>query len=171
MATIMLNGEPIGVGGRFPQVGDTAHSFMLVDNNLGDVSLSKFSGKRKIIAVVPSVDAEIGLKIARRLEAIADNFANTKMILVSVDTPYAQARVTAVEGFRKLLMLSTLRGRDFHKDYGVMITDVPLSGMMATALIAMDEADTVQYSELVQDVNSEPNYEKMADAMLPPEES
>ncbi len=166
MATVLLNGEPIGVGGRFPRVGDTAHSFMLVDTNLGDVPLSKFIGKRKIIAVVPSVDAEIGLRITRRLESIADGFPNTKSFVVSVDTPYAMARVIATEGIRKVYLLSTLRGRDFHKDYGVMITDVPLSGMMSTALFGLDENDTVLFAELVQDVNAEPNYDKLAEAML-----
>ncbi|SFZ75669.1 thiol peroxidase [Chitinimonas taiwanensis] len=167
MATVLLNGEPLGVGGRFPRVGDTAHSFMLVDTNLADVPLSKFMGKRKIIAVVPSVDAEIGLKIARRLESIADGFPNSKCFVVSVDTPYALARVANSEGMRKVQLLSTLRGRDFHKDYGVMITDVPLSGMMATALFGLDEDDNVLYSELVQEVNAEPNYQKLAEAMLP----
>jgi thiol peroxidase len=127
-------------------------------------------GRRKIIAVVPSVDAEIGLKIARRLEGMADSFANTKVFVVSIDTPYALSRVIAVEGLRKVTLLSTMRGRDFHKDYGVMITDIPLSGMMATSLFALDENDTVLYAELVQDVNSEPAYEKMAEALLGPKE-
>lgn len=168
MATVLLNGDPIGVGGRFPRVGDTAPSFMLVDTSLGDVPLSKFTDRRKIIAVVPSVDTEIGLKIARRLEAIADGFPNTKCFVVSVDTPYALARVVTGEGMRKVQLLSTLRGRDFHKDYGVMITDVPLSGMMATALFGLNEDDDVLYAELVQEVNAEPNYEKLAEAMLLP---
>lgn len=166
MATVLLNGEPIGVGGRFPRVGDTAHSFMLVDTNLSDVPLSKFIGKRKIIAVVPSIDTEIGLRITRRLESIADGFANTKVFIVSVDTPYAMGRLIATEGIRKVQLLSTLRGRDFHKDYGVMITDVPLSGMMSTALFGLDEDDTVLFAELVQDVNGEPNYDKLAEVML-----
>ncbi|GAB3242634.1 thiol peroxidase [Chitinimonas naiadis] len=166
MATVLLNGEPIGIGGRFPRVGDTAHSFMLVDTSLGDVPLSKFIGKRKIIAVVPSVDTEIGLRITRRLESIADGFPNTKSFVVSVDTPYAMARTANTEGIRKVQLLSTLRGRDFHKDYGVMITDVPLSGMMATALFGLDEDDNIVFAELAQDINAEPNYDKLAEAML-----
>jgi thiol peroxidase len=162
----MLNNEPLGVGGRFPRVGDTAHSFMLVDTNLGDVPLSKFMDKRKVIAVVPSIDTEIGLQIARKLESLAAGFPNTRCFVVSIDTPYALARVISSEGFRKIQLLSTMRGRDFHKDYGVMITDVPLSGMMATALFGMDENDIVLYAELVREINSEPNFEKLAEAML-----
>ena len=168
MATVMLNGTPVSVGGRFPRVGDTAHSFMLVDTNLQDVPLSKFWGKRKLIAVVPSLDAAIGLTIARRLESIAYELENCAILMVSVDTPYALSRISSSEGFRKIHLLSTLRGRDFHKDYGVMITDIPLSGLMTTALIALDSNDEVLYSELVADINTEPNY---ADAisMLAPE--
>ncbi|MEW9898194.1 thiol peroxidase [Chitinivorax sp. PXF-14] len=167
MATILLNGEPIGVGGHFPRPGDTAHSFMLVNNDLKDVSLSQYAGKRKILAIVPSLDASIGLTIARRLNGMTDQFPNTVAIVVSVDTPYAQARVVAVEEFRNIVTLSTLRGRDFHKDYGVMITDYPLSGLMASAIVVLDENDTVLHSELVYELTSEPNYQAIADALAP----
>ncbi|WP_255991329.1 thiol peroxidase [Chitinolyticbacter albus] len=166
MATVMLNGTPISVGGRFPHVGDTAHSFMLVDTQLQDVPLSKYWGRRKVIAVIPSVDAAVGLAIAKRLEAIAPELENTVVLVVSVDTPYALARVAQQEGLYRLQLLSTLRGRDFHKDYGVMITDVPLSGLMATSLIALDTDDTVRYAELVQDINGEPNYTAMVEQLI-----
>ena len=170
MATVMLNGTPVSVGGRFPRVGDTAHSFMLVDTNLQDVPLSKFWGQRKLIAVVPSLDAAIGLTIARKLEALASELDNVVVMTVSVDTPYALSRIADAEGFRKLRLLSTLRGRDFHKDYGVMITDVPLSGLMTTALFSLDESDEVLYAELVVDINSEPDYETAVEPLLPPAE-
>lgn len=168
MATILLNGDPIGVGGRFPRPGDTAHSFMLVNNDLKDVSLSQFSGKRKVLAVVPSLDASIGLTIARKLNGFAPDLPNTHTIIISVDTPYAQARVTAMEELRNIATLSTLRGRDFHKDYGVMITDYPLSGLMASAIVVLDENDNVLHSELVHELTSEPNYKAIVDVLIPP---
>lgn len=167
MATIMLNGTPVSVGGRFPRAGDIAHSFMLVDTQLQDVALSKYWGQRKLIAVVPSLDAAIGLTIARQLEKLAYTLENTVVMIVSVDTPYALSRIAVSEGFRKLHLLSTLRGRDFHKDYGVMITDVPLSGLMATALLALDTNDEVLYAELVADINAEPNYQEALKPLLP----
>lgn len=170
MATVLLNGTPINVGGLFPRVADTAHSFMLVDTNLQDVALSKYWGQRKIIGVIPSIDAAIGLAIARKLEVYANNLENTTIMTVSVDTPYALSRVQETEGFRKLHLMSTLRGRDFHKDYGVMITDIPLSGLMSTALIVLDTNDTVLYAELVQDINGEPNYDAALKALYESEE-
>ncbi len=170
MSTILLNGTPINVGGQFPRVADTAHSFMLVDTNLQDVALSKYWGQRKMIGVIPSIDAAIGLTIARKLEALAHDLDNTAVMTVSVDTPYALSRVQESEGFRKVHLFSTLRGRDFHKDYGVMITDVPLSGLMAAALIVLDTNDTVLYAELVPDLNSEPNYEEALKALFESEQ-
>lgn len=169
MSTVMLNDTPVSVGGRFPRVGDTAHSFMLVDTQLQDVPLSKFWGQRKLIAVVPSMDAAIGLEIARHLEVLADELDNTVVMTVSVDTPYALSRTGEAEGFRKLHLLSTLRGRDFHKDYGVMITDVPLSGLMATALLTLDVNDEILYAELVSDINTEPNYQAAIEPLQPAE--
>ncbi|WP_028456613.1 thiol peroxidase [Chitinilyticum litopenaei] len=167
MSTVMLNGTPINVGGRFPRAGDPAPSFMLVDTNLQDVALSKFWGRKKLIAVVPSLDAAIGLTIAKKMENLGYELENTVLLTVSVDTPYALSRISESDGFRKVQLMSTLRGRDFHKDYGVMITDVPLSGLMATALIALDENDTVVHAELVYDINSEPNYAAATAALQP----
>lgn len=170
MSTVLLNGNPIGIGGHFHRVGDVAHSFMLVDQDLKDISLSSFSGQRKVIVVVPSIDTTIGINVARKLDLLADQFDNTVTLLVSVDTPYAQARVQNAENFRHVKMLSTLRGRDFHKDYGVMITDVPLSGLMATAAIVIDENDNVLHAELVREINSEPNFDRILEAVQIQEE-
>ncbi|QZA76679.1 thiol peroxidase [Deefgea tanakiae] len=168
MSTVMLNSTPISIGGRFPRAGETAHSFMLVDLQLQDVALSKFWGQRKLIAVVPSLDAAIGLTIARKLESLGYELDNVVIMTVSVDTPYALSRINDAEGFRKIQLMSTLRGRDFHKDYGVMITDVPLSGLMTTALFVLDTDDTVLYSELVSDLNSEPSYQSAIEKLAPP---
>jgi thiol peroxidase len=118
---------------------------------------------------VPSLDASIGLAIARKLNGIAPDLPNTHTIVISVDTPYAQVRVTAMEELRNIATLSTLRGRDFHKDYGVMITDYPLSGMMASAIVVLDEQDEVLHSELVSELTAEPNYQAIVDTLIPPQ--
>jgi thiol peroxidase len=171
MATILLNHTEINVGGSFPVVGEYAHSFLLVDAGLIDVPLSRFAGRPKVIAVVPSIDSEIGLTIARQLDKLALDWPDETVVLViSVDTPYALSRVMDLERFRRVQLLCTLRGRDFHKDYGVMITDVPLSGLMASALIGLNSDDIVVYSELVADLSFEPDYGEMAHCLFPPVE-
>ena len=116
MATVTLGGEPISVGGNFPRPGDSAHSFMLVYKDLKDVSLSTFWGKRKILNIVPSLDTPVCLESARKFNATAASLANTVVLVISADLPFAQNRACATEGLKNVVTLSTLRGRDFHKD-------------------------------------------------------
>ena len=159
MATVTLGGEPISVGGNFPRVGDSAHSFMLVDKDLKDVSLSTFWGKRKVINIVPSLDTPVCQVSTTKFNELAGSIPNTVVLVVSADLPFAQARFCTTAGLKNVVTLSTLRGRDFHKDYGVMIVDPPLAGLTARAVVVLDENDKVVYSELVPEIKQEPNYE------------
>jgi thiol peroxidase len=131
---------------------------MLVNKDLKDVSLSSFFGKRKILSIVPSIDTPVCAASTRKFNTIAGNLPNTVVLIISADLPFAQSRFSNAEYLDKVIMLSTMRGRDFHKDYGVMITDIPLSGLLARALIVLDEQDRVLYAELVPEIQHEPNY-------------
>lgn len=159
MATVTLGGEPISVGGNFPRPGDSAHSFMLVDKDLKDVSLSSFWGKRKILNIVPSLDTPVCQASTRRFNEAAASLPNTVVLVISADLPFAQNRFCGAEGLNNVVTLSTMRGRDFHKDYGVMIMDPPLSGLTARAVIVLDQNDKVVYSELVPEIKQEPLYD------------
>lgn len=157
--TVTLGGEPITVGGEFPRVGDKAPSFMLVDKDLKDVSLSSFWGRRKILNIVPSLDTPTCQVSTRKFNELASSLPNTVVLVISADLPFAQNRFCGAEGLKNVITLSTMRGRDFHKDYGVMIMDPPLSGLTARAVIVLDESDRVVYSELVPEIKQEPIYD------------
>ena len=164
MATVTLGGESITIGGNFPRPGDAAHSFMLVDKDLKDVSLSQFWGKRKILNIVPSLDTPVCQESTRKFNIAASALPNTVVLVISADLPFAQNRFCSTEGLTNVVTLSTLRGRDFHKDYGVMIMDPPLSGLTARAVVVLDENDRVVYSELVPEIKQEPDYAKALEA-------
>ncbi|MFN3397319.1 MAG: thiol peroxidase [Sulfurimicrobium sp.] len=159
MATVTLEGEPLNVGGHFPQIGETAHSFMLVNKDLADVSLSEFAGKRKVLSIVPSIDTPVCAASTRVFNQRASEMDNTVVLVISADLPFAQSRFCDAEGLNNVIMLSTMRGRDFHKDYGVMITEPPLSGLTARAIVILDENDRVIYTELVPEITQEPDYD------------
>lgn len=158
-ATVTLAGEPVTLGGDLPRPGDKAPSFMLVDKDLKDVALSAFFGKRKILNIVPSLDTPTCQASARRFNAEAATLPNTVVLVISADLPFAQARYCGAEGLNNVITLSTMRGRDFHKTYGVMIMDPPLSGLTARAVLVLDENDRVIYTQLVPEITHEPNYE------------
>lgn len=159
MATVTFKGEPINVGGTFPRVGDSARSFMLVDKDLNDVSLSQFAGRRKILNIVPSLDTPVCAESTRKFNELASMLPNTVVLVVSADLPFAQSRFCAMENLQNVFTLSTMRGRDFHKEYGVMITDYPLAGLTARAVVVLDENDKVLHAELVQEIGREPDYD------------
>jgi len=159
VATVTFKGDPINVGGTFPKVGDTAPSFMLVDSELNDVSMSRFTGMRKIINIVPSLDTPVCAVSTRKFNEMASLLPNTVVIVVSADLPFAQSRFCAVENLENVFTLSTMRGRDFNKDYGVMITDYPLAGLCARAVLVVDEHDVIRHAELVSEITKEPDYE------------
>lgn len=159
MATVTLEGNPLEVLGHFPQPGESVHSFMLVDKKLNDVSLSQFEGKRKILSIVPSIDTPVCAASTRQFNLAASKLENVVVLVISTDLPFAQARFCGAEMLNNVIMLSTLRGRDFSKDYGVLIKSYPLAGLCARAVIVLDEHDLVIYSELVPEITDEPDYE------------
>lgn len=165
MSEVTFNDETIKVLGHFPLPGETVHSFMLVDKDLRDVSLSQFTGQRKLLNIVPSLDTPVCAESARRFNQLAASMPNTVVLVISADLPFAQARFCSVNGLTNVIALSTLRGRDFHKDYGVLITSYPLAGLCARAVIVLDEHDRVLYSELVPDISDEPNYQEALKAL------
>lgn len=166
MTTVTLGGEPVTVSGEFPRVGDIAPSFMLVDKDLNDVALSHFYGKKKILNIVPSLDTPVCQESARKFNTIAAKLPNTVVLVISADLPFAQNRFCSTAGLDNVITLSTMRGRDFHKQYGVMIMDPPLSGLLARALIVLDERDKVVFAQMVSEIKNEPNYEAAIAAVL-----
>lgn len=159
MATVTLEGSTLEVLGHFPLPGESVHSFMLVDKKLNDVSLSQFEGKRKILSIVPSIDTPVCATSTRQFNQAASKLDNVVVLVISADLPFAQARFCGAEGLNNVIMLSTLRGRDFSKDYGVLIKTYPLAGLCARAVIVLDEHDRVIYSQLVPEVTDEPDYD------------
>lgn len=165
MSTVTLEGNPLHVEGHFPEPGEKLHSFMLVDKNLNDVPLAHFKGKRKVLSIVPSLDTPTCAQSTRVFNEKASSLPNTVVLVISSDLPFAQARFCGAEGLDNVITLSTLRGRDFHRDYGVLITEHPLTGLTARAVIVADENDNVIYSQLVPEIADEPDYNAVLAAL------
>lgn len=159
MATVTLGGTPITVAGHFPKVGETAPEFSLTGKDLKDVGLRDFAGKRKVLNIVPSLDTPVCAKSTRIFNEKAAALANTVVLVISADLPFAMTRFCSAEGLNNVVTLSTVRGRDFHTKYGVDIADGPLKGLTARAVVVLDENDKVLHSELVPEIKQEPNYD------------
>jgi thiol peroxidase len=165
MAQVTLKGNPVQVDGQLPQVGQQAPAFSLVAGDLSDVTLASLAGKRKVLNIFPSVDTPTCATSVRKFNAQAGELANTVVLCISADLPFAQARFCAAEGLENVTNLSTLRGSEFIRNYGVAIEDGPMAGLTARAVVVLDENDKVLHSELVSEIGNEPDYDKALAAL------
>ena len=156
--TVTLGGNPIEVSGNFPAKGSPAPAFSLVGKDLADVSLASLAGKRKILNIFPSIDTPTCATSVRKFNQSANDVANTAVLCISADLPFAQGRFCGAEGLDNVQTLSTMRGREFLEAYGVAIKTGPLVGVAARAVVVLDENNRVLYSELVGEIKDEPNY-------------
>ena len=159
MANVTLGGNPIKIAGNFPGKGDIAPDFTLTSKDLKDVGLKDFSGKRKVLNIVPSLDTPVCAKSTRIFNERAGAAANAAVLVISADLPFAMNRFCGAEGINNVVALSTVRNRDFHARYGVDITDGPLKGLTARAVIVLDENNRVLHSQLVPEIKNEPDYD------------
>jgi thiol peroxidase len=159
MTQVTLGGNPIMVAGNFPRKGDSVPDFSLTTKDLKDVSLREFAGKRKVLNIVPSLDTPVCQKSTRVFNEKASGLANTQVLVISADLPFAMGRFCGAEGLNNVTTLSTMRGREFHQKYGVDITDGPLRGLTARGVVVLDENNKVLHAELVPEIKQEPDYD------------
>lgn len=156
---VTLDGNPVTLYGTFPAVNQTAPAFTLVDKDLQDVTLQSFTGKRKVLNIVPSLDTAVCATSTRKFNEAASSLANTVVLIISADLPFAMSRFCVAEGLDNVIPLSLMRGRDFMRNYGVKIADTVLAGLTARAVLVLDEQDRVLHAELVSDITHEPDYD------------
>jgi thiol peroxidase len=158
MSSTNFKGSPVHLDGRFPQVGDKAPAFKLIAGDLSEKTLADFAGKRKVLNIFPSIDTPVCQASVRHFNQDAAGMRNTVVLGISADLPFAQGRFCGAEGIRNVVMLSLMRGRDIFKNYGVAMTDGPLAGLTARAVLVLDEHDKVVHAQMVDDITHEPDY-------------
>ena len=158
MAAITFQGKPLHTSGKLPSVGSKAPDFSLVNGKLEDVSLATYGGKRKVLNIVPSLDTPTCATSTRVFNEKASHLYNTVVLVISADLPFAQCRFCEVEGLKHVIPLSTFRS-NFAEDYGIKLIDTLLAGLTARAVIIIDEHDNVIYTQLVNEIANEPDYE------------
>jgi thioredoxin-dependent peroxiredoxin len=159
MANVTLKGSPVQVYGDLPAKGTDAHGFRLVGADLKDLSLHDFVGKKKILNIFPSVDTPTCATSVRQFNQRAAQIKDTVVLCISADLPFAQSRFCGAEGIKNVVMASLMRGRNFAKDYGVLIETGPLAGLTARAIVVLSTDNRVLYTQLVKEIADEPDYE------------
>lgn len=157
--TVICRGQEAHTSGPMVKVGQQAPDFRATNADLQDVSLSSFKGKRIILNIFPSLDTPTCALSVRQFNARASELENTVVLCLSMDLPFAQSRFCSTEGLNNVVPLSVFRSHDFLKEYGLQLADGPLKGLMARAVVVIDENGKVCYKQLVSNISNEPDYD------------
>lgn len=163
--TVICRGQEAHTSGPMVKVGQQAPDFRATNAELQDVSLSSFKGKRIILNIFPSLDTPTCALSVRQFNARASELENTVVLCLSMDLPFAQSRFCSTEGLNNVVPLSVFRSHDFLKEYGLQLADGPLKGLMARAVIVIDETGKVRYTQLVSNISNEPDYDAALQAV------
>lgn len=161
MASITLKGNPFHTSGNLPKVGEKAKDFTLVKSDLSTATLADFKGTKVVLNIFPSLDTGTCAASVRRFNKEASELENTKVLCISRDLPFAQARFCGAEGLNNVITLSDFADGSFGKNYGLEIIDGPLAHLHARAVVVLDENGLVTYTQQVPEIVDEPNYESV----------
>jgi thiol peroxidase len=159
MAQITHRGNPIHTAGELPAVGAQAPAFSLTKTDLSEATGADYQGKRVVLNIFPSIDTPTCATSVRKFNAQASQVQNTVVLCISADLPFAAGRFCSTEGLANVVPASTFRSPEFGKAYGVTLQDGALRGLLARAVVVLDETGKVLHTELVPEIGQEPNYE------------
>lgn len=162
MTTITFKNNPVTLIGNEIKVGDQAPDFTVLTNDLSEVTLANTKGKIRLISVIPSIDTGVCDAQTRRFNEEAATLDDVKVLTISVDLPFAQARWCGANGIKNVQTLSDHRDLSFGKAFGVHMKELRL---LARAVFVIDENDKVTYVEYVSEATNHPNYEAAINAV------
>ncbi|MCQ0112034.1 thiol peroxidase, atypical 2-Cys peroxiredoxin [Zhouia amylolytica] len=164
MASVYFKGSPIHTEGELPKKGETAPNFSLVNGDLEEVTLDTYKGSKVVLNIFHSLDTGTCAASMHRFNKIASESDNTKVLCISKDLPFAMSRFCAAEGLNNVITLSDFRN-GFGQNYKLTYTDGIIKGLLARAIVIIDENGKVTYTEQVQEVTEEPDYDSAIEAL------
>lgn len=161
MKKVNFKKHPVSLKGNIPQTGKLAPDFKLTKSDLATISLSDLKGKTLVLNIFPSLDTGVCAMSVRKFNELAANMKDTIVLAISKDLPFAHTRFCTTEGINNVIALSDFRNTGFATDYGLLMEDGPLQGLLARAVIIIDPEMIVRYVQLVPEITSEPDYNEV----------
>ena len=158
MAEITHKGQTVHTLGTLPAVGSDAPDFRLVRTDMTETVSGDYRGRKVILNIFPSIDTSTCAASERHFNEAAQDLDNTVVMSVSMDLPYALRRFCAAEGLDDVIPASAFRSPEFGRDYGVVMTDGKMRGLLSRAVVVIDEQGRVVYTQQVPEIDSEPDY-------------
>jgi thiol peroxidase len=154
---ITFKGNPLTLIGPEIKVGDAAPEFTVTTNDLAPATLADFSGKVLVIASVPSLDTPVCDMETRRFNTEATALGDdVKILTVSMDLPFAQARWCGAAGIEAVQTLSDHALASFGENWGTLIKELRL---LTRAVFVVGRDGKIAYVQYLKEITEEPDYE------------
>jgi thiol peroxidase len=165
MALVTLQGSPVHTAGELPAVGRPCPPFTLLRPDLSTLSREDLEGRRVVLNIFPSLDTDTCARSVYAFDARTGDAPNMTVVCVSADLPFAQGRFAEAGELEQIAFASTFRHPEFGQDFGVAMVDGPLQGLLARAVVVVDERGTVVHTELVSELACEADYDAALDRL------
>ncbi|RMA81122.1 thiol peroxidase [Umboniibacter marinipuniceus] len=158
MAIVKLGDAEFHTIGDLPPIGSAVPDFTLTGVDLSDIKLADYRGEWIVLNIFPSIDTPTCQMSVREFNKRAAELSKVKVLCIAMDLPFAFSRFCGAEGLDNVVSASGFRS-SFGDAFGVNMTDGPLRGLYARAVIVVSPEGIVSHTELVASVGSEPNYD------------
>ncbi len=149
------------------KVGDKAPDFKLFSNELKEVSLSDYQGKKLVVHFFPMAFTGV---CTTQLCTMRDSFGyyegmNAAVVAISVDSPFTLAKFKE-EQFYQFPLLS-----DFNKEtsqaYAAFYDEFVfnLKGVSKRAAFVINEEGVLTYAEVLENAGDLPNFDLIKEAV------
>jgi peroxiredoxin len=148
------------------QQGQPAPQFTLSSSELKQVSLADFKGKKVVLHFFPLAFTGV---CTTQLCTMRDNFGyydglNAQILGISVDSPFTLAKFKEENNYQFPLLsdfnkvVSTAYGAIYEQFFG-------MKGVSKRAAFVIDEHQVITYAEVLEDANSLPDFNAIAEAV------
>jgi thioredoxin-dependent peroxiredoxin len=155
--SVIWGGKEVELAGRGLRVGARAPEFTGVLGDFSPFSSASFAGTVTVINSVPSLDTGVCARQTKRFDAeVAALGGHVRILVVSMDLPFAQRRFCQAESVEGVVTLSDHRDASFGTAYGLLIADLRL---LARSVTVLDRKGVVRYQQVVRETGTEPDYD------------
>lgn len=154
---ITFAGNDVNLLGKEIKVSDKAPEFKATKNDLSVFDSKENEGNVVVYSVAPSLDTSVCALQAKRFNQEASKLENVKIVTITEDLPFAQARFCSNEGIENTIMVSDYKDREFGDKYGFLMEE---NKLLARGVVIVDKEGIVRYVQYVPEVTNEVDFDK-----------
>ena len=113
MTKIKLGDFEVTLNGQLPSVGSQLPDFLLADENLSNMTLNDFKGKKLVLNIFPSMNTPVCSASVVKFNQLASSFENTVVLCISRDLAFGHKQFCINNNIENVVFLSDMRSENF----------------------------------------------------------